>query len=123
MFEGDSRFKHDLERAGYSKEEEYFYLLNRELIEQRRKEIDAKHAEKSENRERQATCWMKCPNCGHSMDTKNLFNILVDQCTSCHGIFINRDEAETLLRTQKSRPFFAKLKKLFELRDETPQLF
>lgn len=102
----------DLKKTGYDKEEEYFYKLNRQLIEKRRKELDAQRAQQRDH-EKAGEHWMKCPKCGSNMKEIDLHGIKVDQCTRCSGIYFDRGELELLLESQEPRGFLGGLKKLF----------
>src|SRR5688500_11824555 len=50
-------------KDGYSREEEYFYRINQELIERRRRELDSQRAARQAEPNKTAH-WMKCPKCG-----------------------------------------------------------
>jgi acetyl-CoA carboxylase beta subunit len=102
----------DLKKTGYNKEEEYFYKLNRQLIEKKRTELDAQRAEQ-ERHAQVAQYWMKCPKCGHQMKEIDLQGIKVDRCTQCSGIYFDRGELELLLQSQEPKGFLSSLKKLF----------
>lgn len=114
--------REDLRKTGYSQEEEYFYKLNRELIEKRREELDSKLKTRTAQ-EQKSLHWMKCPKCGNQMEQNQLSGIYVDQCKSCHGIYFDQGEAETLIQSTKPNVFLKLLKKLFVPRDEAPTLF
>ncbi len=102
----------DLKKTGYNKEEEYFYKLNKQLIEKKRKELDAQRAEQQRHAQ-VSQHWMKCPKCGHQMKEIDLQGIKVDQCTQCSGIYFDRGELELLLQSQEPKGFLGGLKKLF----------
>lgn len=55
----------DLKKQGYDKEEEYFHKLNRELIERRRKELDARRSAAADRSNQPFR--MVCPKCGGKM--------------------------------------------------------
>ena len=102
----------DLKKTGYNKEEEYFYKLNKQLIEKKRKELDVQSAE--QQRQAQVTeHWMKCPKCGYPMKEIDLQGIKVDRCSQCSGIYFDRGELELLLESQEPKGFLGGLKKLF----------
>jgi Zn-finger nucleic acid-binding protein len=94
----------ELSADGYSKEEAYFYDLNRELIESRRKRLDAERA--AQQALQQGTQhWMTCPRCGSEMKGTALSEIRFDQCSGCKGIFFEPGEFETLLKTREQKSF------------------
>lgn len=55
----------DMGGAGYSHEEEYFYKMNKELIEKRRHLNDQERAAQI-NRDNHVH-WMMCPKCGGNL--------------------------------------------------------
>jgi Zn-finger nucleic acid-binding protein len=112
----------DFRKDGYSREEEYFYRINRELIERKRQELDAARAARREENETKAH-WMRCPKCGGRMESVNLLKIQVDRCSRCQGVFLDRGELDTLLQVKESHTFLARLKKLFELPQKGPGMF
>lgn len=93
-----------LRQEGYSKEEEYFYEANKELIERRRVELDETREKRREERLK-AVHWMKCPKCGHEMKEFTLSGIFLDQCTQCKGIYFDQGELDTLLNTRAQKSF------------------
>ncbi|MEO6666631.1 MAG: zf-TFIIB domain-containing protein [Nitrospiria bacterium] len=102
----------DLHDKGYNKEEEYFYKLNKELIEKRRLELDAKR--KTQQTGPTHPHWMKCPKCGSDMAEIERQGIKVDQCGACGGIYFDRGELELLLETKEQKGFLGGLKSLFK---------
>jgi len=102
----------DLKEKGYSKEEEYFYKLNQQLIEKKRKELDKKHEE--ERKQTKSEHYMHCPKCGDSMEEIEYLGILVDRCKKCSGMFFERGELEILLDSKDQKGFLGGLKKLFK---------
>ena len=77
-------------------EDEYFYKLNRELIEKNRAKRDAERLELAEL-EMKKQHWMKCPKCGHDMEEIELSGLKIDKCTNCSGLYFDQGELETLL--------------------------
>jgi Zn-finger nucleic acid-binding protein len=49
-----------------------------------------------------ATAKLICPKCGGPMRTYARNGITIDQCTSCHGIFLDRGELERLISAESS---------------------
>ncbi|RPI74263.1 MAG: hypothetical protein EHM45_19385 [Desulfobacteraceae bacterium] len=103
----------ELKEQGYTKEEEYFYNLNKTLIEKKRKEIDEQqHKQKSD--ELKNLHWMHCPKCGHKMEEIKYLGILLDRCGECHGVYFDKGELDTLLESKEQKGFLDGLKKLFK---------
>jgi uncharacterized protein len=107
---GGPMVKEDIKKK-MSKEEEHFYNLNKQLIERKRKELDAKRAEQKKA-ELKATHWMRCPKCGHQMEEVNHMGIMVDRCTDCSGMYFDKGELELLLQV-KPEGFLEGLKEEF----------
>ena len=40
-----------------------------------------------------------CPRCGEPMAARPVGQVVVDVCTSCHGVWFDRDELETVVKT------------------------
>jgi uncharacterized protein len=45
---------------------------------------------------------LTCPKCGDRMRTYKRNGITIDQCTACHGIFLDRGELERLISAESS---------------------
>jgi DnaJ-class molecular chaperone len=98
--------KGDLKKVGYSKEEEYFYTLNKELIEKNREK-----ASQAKAAEGHPDSWMKCPKCGGQMEEIDLAGIAIDKCQSCQGIYFDNGELDILLQSRERDGFLELLKK------------
>ena len=97
---------------GHSKEEEYFYKINKELIDKKRKEFDAQQSGQAAL-EKRTTHWMKCPKCGEEMTEIELAGIKVDRCDGCGGIYFDHGELEILMESQEPKGFLGAMKRLF----------
>ena len=91
-------------------EEEYFYKMNQELIEENRSRLDAERS-KVEAKEKLAKHWMKCPKCGGQMNEISMASLKVDKCGSCNGLYFDNGELEVLLKSKKPEGFLDSLKK------------
>ena len=101
----------DIHRAGYDREEEYFFQLNKELIEQNRMELDQQRHEQ-ERRERGKAHWLKCPKCGSNLREKTLLGLTGDLCESCGGVFFDRAELNRLALTHTETGFKEAIKRI-----------
>ena len=101
----------DQDRGNYNQEEAYFYKLNKELIERRRKELDAKKIEMTDQSNNPN--WMKCPKCGDQMEEVVLSLIKIDKCVKCRGIYFDDGELQILLDSQEPKGFLGMLRKVF----------
>jgi ribosomal protein L37AE/L43A len=45
---------------------------------------------------------LTCPKCGAPMRTHKRNGVTIEQCTSCHGIFLDRGELERLISAESS---------------------
>jgi uncharacterized protein len=105
--------KEEKKERGYNPEEEYFYKVNKELIERKRKQLDAQRGEQRKN-ELKMEHWMCCPKCGHSMEEIEFLGIMVDRCTTCSGLYFDKGEFEILLESQEQKGFLSSLKQIFK---------
>jgi len=72
-----------------AQEDEYFVKKERELI--------AKMKEKQEAEAQAAAKGafdMKCPKCGETLKERTFQKIVIDQCSGCHGIWLDAGELE-----------------------------
>ena len=74
-------------------EDEYFAKRDAELLRQQRAAAQAAHAA-VERRSHH----MKCPKCGYDLITGDWEGVQIDQCTHCHGVWLDAGEAEALLK-------------------------
>jgi uncharacterized protein len=74
-------------------EDEYFAKRDAELLRQQRS--SAQHAAAEAERK---SHHMKCPKCGYDLITNDWDGIQIDQCTHCHGVWLDADEADALLK-------------------------
>jgi len=102
--------KDTLEHAGYSHEDEYFYKLNKELIEKRRADL-AKEKAAVHDTEKSKVHWMKCPKCGHQMNEIVLCGINIDKCSHCQGVYFDQGELDMLIEAKEPSSFLTRLAK------------
>ncbi len=74
-------------------EEEYFARRDAELLRQQR-DAARRAAVEAERKSHH----MKCPKCGYDLITGDWHGIQIDQCTHCHGLWLDAGEAETLVK-------------------------
>jgi len=78
-----------------SNEDEYFALQN--ALDRHRMAV--KKAEEMEVAERERLRqehYMKCPKCGHDLQSLMFRGITVDRCFACHGTWLDAGELEAL---------------------------
>lgn len=105
--------KDELTKAGYGQEEEYFYKLNKELIERRRQELDKDRRSRAATDQRNAH-WLKCPKCGGDMAEVDLRGIKIDRCGSCQGVYFDQGELDLLLQAKEPHGFLANMRRVFK---------
>ncbi len=74
-----------------AQEEDYFLRKEKDAI--------AKLKAEQENQAKQSmqqTCYMRCPKCGEPLKETTFQKVLVDQCTACHGIWLDAGEMEAI---------------------------
>lgn len=84
----------DVERA---REDQYFAERDRQLIERLRqsKEGEGDTALKE-------AAHMRCPKCGTRLNSHTLHDVSVDECPSCHGVWLDAGELEALARWENA---------------------
>lgn len=83
-----------------SKEEEYF--LEQEA--KRRKERERQELEKKKEKDRQKLKelhYMHCPKCGQKLEEISYFDIKIDRCTECEGIWLDHGELDVITKFQE----------------------
>jgi Zn-finger nucleic acid-binding protein len=89
----------DLKKEGYSQEEEYFHRKDRELIAKLREKSQAQRAQLESQHQKEAY-WMRCPKCGSQLKEERNGETLLDRCTACGGIFLDKGELEILVKAK-----------------------
>ena len=93
----------EMRQLGYSKEDEYFFKKDQELLEKmqeqaarRKKELAAKHQGEA--------YWMTCPKCGSELQEERYHDIVnIDRCTGCAGLYLDHGELPIILKAQVNR--------------------
>ena len=90
----------DLKGSGYSKEDEYFYQKDRELLNALRERSESKRRQMESNHQKKEF-WMRCPKCGSALAEENYGGLVdVDRCSNaeCGGVYFDGGELEILLK-------------------------
>ncbi|MBN2384896.1 zf-TFIIB domain-containing protein [bacterium] len=83
------------------KEEEFFAQQEAK----KRKQLEQKKYEEMkeiERRQLKELHFMKCPKCGMNLEEINYFNIKIDRCTHCHGVWLDHGELEAISRYRET---------------------
>src|SRR5688572_19571268 len=94
----------DFKNQGYSKEEEYFYKKDRELLAKLRENAESRR-EKQEAENKKKEYWLRCPKCGSTLKEEKYGDVvMVDRCSNakCGGVFFDGGELELLLKAKPS---------------------
>jgi uncharacterized protein len=92
-------------------EDEWFKRNESQILEDNRRQrekvvADRLARETEEQREElKRLHWMRCPKCGHAMNTTDIDGIAVDTCSLCEGIFFDHGELEELLMRKQEKRF------------------
>lgn len=91
----------DFSFANARLEKAYFYKVNQDLI----KALHEKDQQQLEH-QTQELHYMKCPKCGHDLKHTKLASMVVDRCTSCEGVFFDKEEWTQLFGEPESNQSF-----------------
>ena len=94
-----------LDKSGYSGEDQYINHAEAEKLQALRK----KRAAQKSKLEKEMH-WMKCPKCGSAMEEIELDHIMIDKCTSCHGVYFDDGELDLLLNHKTSESVIDKVR-------------
>lgn len=89
-----------------AREDEWFQKFEQEMIRdaKRKRELATAAAQSEEAEKLKTLHWMKCPKCGHDMQSMTLEGISIDKCSACEGLFFDRGELEdVMLKKQEER--------------------
>jgi len=93
----------EMRQQGYSKEDEYFYKKDRELLAKMREAADQRKKEMEEQHRGQAF-WMVCPKCGGSLTEECLRDVVrVDRCSGCKGVFFDDGELDLFVQSARGK--------------------
>lgn len=94
----------DMREMGYSKEDEYFYKKDLELIEKMREATNLRKKELEEKHQGEPY-WMKCPKCGSDLTESVLENVVrIETCSGCGGQFFDHGELDLLFKARIAGP-------------------
>ena len=92
----------EMRQMGYSKEDEYFYNKDQEIIGRLREAANTRKKELEEKHKGQPY-WMKCPKCGSDLKEEAFEDVVkIDTCSECGGQFFDRGELDLLLKSRRS---------------------
>lgn len=97
-------------RDSIDAEDEYFLKRDIEKIKDLRDDLDTRRRDE-DKKKRLETHWMKCPKCGSGLEEIKHSDVMIDQCTECGGIWLDKGELERLTqgKGELTGSFFSKL--------------
>ena len=84
---------HQKEKA---EEDRFFAERDKALLEKLRREKSA-----TELKEVRDLARMRCPKCGERLATVEHLGVTVDECPSCHGMWLDKGELQTLAARER----------------------
>lgn len=87
--------------TGYNEAERQFHEKDKQALEALRKVLDERRAAARRAADK-AAHWMRCPKCGGQMKEVTLGSVIIDQCTSCGGVYFDAGEFEAMVKHQKA---------------------
>jgi len=84
-----------LRQAERGREDQYFAERDRQLVEQLRRA----RAEEAEEQVKEAA-QMRCPKCGSRLAQRRLRGVSVEECPSCHGVWLDEGELQQIASTE-----------------------
>ncbi len=88
------------DQTGYNQEEAEFKRREAEALAALRAKLDAQRAELKSPASRPAN-WMECPKCGNQLAETRRGDVMVDACSGCAGVFLDKGELDLLLSQSK----------------------
>lgn len=82
-------------------EDEYFKKLEEEKIKELREKLNKERENVRREREKQIH-WMKCPKCGSDLKEEEMNKVMIDRCTSCGGIWLDKGELELIIKGEEN---------------------
>lgn len=79
----------------HREEEKYFYERDLELVRALRKRAD-ENRQRLEEEQQKELHWMRCPKCGGVMKEAHFEALVLDQCESCKGVYLDAGELAIL---------------------------
>ena len=95
----------EMRQLGYSKEDEYFFKKDQELLEKMREAANGRK-KAIEEKHKGEPYWMTCPKCGTALEEQVLEEqvledvVRVDSCSHCGGTYFDEGELELLIKSR-----------------------
>jgi rubrerythrin len=95
VVEEKDRLGNKLRDVEHAREEQFFAERDRKLVEELRRA-------KSEEAEAtlKAAAQMRCPKCGTRLQQHSHHGVTVEECPSCHGVWLDHGELQAMARKE-----------------------
>jgi uncharacterized protein len=80
-----------------AQEEDYFLKKEREQVAKLKAKLDADSKAAGDKASQ-----MRCPKCGEPLKERSFQKIAIDQCTGCHGIWLDAGELEQVAEKESN---------------------
>jgi hypothetical protein len=103
--EEKDRLGNKLRDAERAREDQYFAERDRQLIDRLRQSKTGEKEAPLQGRKDTApmeAAPMLCPKCGTPLNSHTLHDVSVDECPSCHGMWLDAGELEALARWENA---------------------
>ncbi len=103
--EEKDRLGSKLRDAEKAREDQYFAERDRQLIDRLRESKAGKKTAATEGGKAAVSpeaAPMNCPRCGTPLNAHTLHDVSVDECPSCHGMWLDAGELEALARWENA---------------------
>ncbi len=95
MVDEKDRFGDKLRQKEKADEDRFFAERDKALLEKLRQQRTA-----GESAELRDLVRMRCPKCGERLVTVDEHGVTVDECPSCHGMWLDRGELQTIAKRE-----------------------
>lgn len=91
----------DPRKKSLTREEEYFAEQELKKRAALREKLN-REREAARQQQEKSPHWMKCPKCGGELQEKKFEDVMIDQCGSCQGVWLDAGELDLLLHAHQS---------------------
>jgi len=100
--EEKDRLGDKLREAERGREDQFFAERDRQLIDRLRQSKGVAPETSGAATTSKEVAPMRCPKCGTPLNSHTLHDVSVDECPSCHGMWLDAGELEALARWENA---------------------
>lgn len=79
------------------------YFIKEEAVYKHKAAVERERVNlKAHDAELKALHFMKCPKCGHDLESKRMGYVEIEQCSSCGALVIDADKVDKFIAEEKS---------------------